>query len=217
MHEDLVARHSPVLTTALKKEWKEGQDRTIYLPDYDANEFWLFSNFVYNHGIFSNPLEKSSASAEDLSEEERHTRYEEVCAAGKQEWKTLASAWQLADYLEAIDFKDALADAIVDKARRDRQIFGNANQSLHKQIYPCSTKRSPIRTLLADIAAEEWGTSYLQGRSNEAPWSEFFQDVACSLTKLRAGSEPKKYYKLNPCVYHEHRLHGTSCYRTRIP
>jgi hypothetical protein len=47
VHANYIARNSAFFKTALKKEWREGQTRTINLPTYDYETMTSYLKFVY--------------------------------------------------------------------------------------------------------------------------------------------------------------------------
>jgi hypothetical protein len=51
VHEDYLARHSALFKAALKKEWAEGQTRTIKLPEETPDLVAFYLDFLYGKGL----------------------------------------------------------------------------------------------------------------------------------------------------------------------
>ncbi|KAK5114034.1 hypothetical protein LTR85_010340 [Meristemomyces frigidus] len=170
------------------------------LPEHDAEHFQIFFSFVYARHIFSTTVgdkDKDGGVEDDA------------------EWHRLAQAYALGSYLQAGDFKDAVTDAIIQKAGS----LPSGQQRMHTVIYPNSTPDSGVRRLLVDVACYGWSIDYLQSQSNATQWSDFFLERSISLHANR-GKELKgsPYAHSNTCTYHDHGTgSGSSCYRTKFP
>ena len=126
----------------------------------------------------------------------------------------LVDAWALGNYLQAIDFKDAIVDAIIQKVNRSGPLVP---QTMHQIVYPKSLSGTLIRRLTVDIAAYRWDTRYLKLQKIDTDWSDFFLDLSVVLSDMRlAGSTSKPQFETNPCAYHEHRIRNTPCYKTKV-
>ncbi len=53
VHEELLCEHSPFFKAAVKKEWKEAQERIIPLPDDGPEVVCLYVHWVYACRILS--------------------------------------------------------------------------------------------------------------------------------------------------------------------
>ena len=179
----------------MKTGWAENESGQIPLPDHHPHVFKIFSRFIYCNAIFS--------AIDSVSDEQ----------PVDMEWQLLADAWVIGDYLEAMDFKDAIVDAMIEKVL-DTPQGRRPQHGMHQIIYPMSQRKSPIRKLITDIAAHTWSASFVKERSNQPEWSDFFKDIAMARFSINEKSTPQ--YITDPCYYHEHRLKGDPCYRTRI-
>jgi hypothetical protein len=61
VHEAVLTSTSEFLKAALKKEWKEGQERIIYLNEMDPDRFELYLTWKYGGPIFEPPAEADNA------------------------------------------------------------------------------------------------------------------------------------------------------------
>jgi hypothetical protein len=84
----------------------------------------------------------------------------------------------LADYLEAIDVKDAIVDAMIEKVLNNPPGCPLRHE-MHQTIYPASQPESLIRQLFADIVAHTWTASFVKARANEPQWSDFLSGHSC--------------------------------------
>lgn len=195
LHEQLVRKESGFIEAAFRNGWKESEEKVIHLPDHDPEHFQLFFLWVYNHIIFS-------AKEEDAPEGETD-----------KGWDRLANAWALGAYLQAPDFRDAVADAIIEKLW-----FGfKFGQSMHESIYPSTDANAPIRKLIVDIATWRWDPSILKKQKNDGSWSDFFYDLSVAMMSSRktidlSGSPP---WVRDPCAYHEHLNKNSACYKSK--
>ncbi|KAK3687004.1 hypothetical protein LTR37_019256 [Vermiconidia calcicola] len=128
-----------------------------------------------------------------------------------KEWDRLANVWALGAYLQATDFKDAITDAIIEKALTD-----SVYQTMHAIINAKSVEGAPIRRLIVDIAATRWDTETLKAQQNDPVWSDFFRDLSIALMAGRPSSVLERArWEYDHCAYHEHRDLNTPCYRTK--
>lgn len=196
IHKELACQESAFIKAALRHDWQESKQGVIYLPDHDPEHFRLFQLWVYNRSIFS----AKTGEADKIGGTEH-------------EWDRLASAWALGSYLQAPDFRDAVVDAIIDKATTST----NCTQNMHEIIYPNSQANAPIRKLLADIASWRWDRFTLNGLKKEASWADFFYDLSGALIARRDSFEgfhaPLRLK--HACSYHEHSPTGSTCHKTK--
>ena len=125
--------------------------------------------------------------------------------------------YQLADFLQATDFKDVCIDFLINK-----MIVGDEHyHGIAKHIYAYSLESSPHRQFGIDCALNFWGkTAFERFGEQEFP-QEFQNDLILALgLHLRNGLEHasvKEYFKnINHCKYHEHVKSGKPCYKTRF-
>ena len=142
-------------------------------------------------------------------------------------WK---QCYELADLLQDCTFKDALIGTLIENIiANDAQPWG---PTLPKIVYSSTTRESPHRKLLVDLAVHTWhsrilGFMFAYGRSEHLP-QEFHLDVMAALVadcRSRAARteqvSPREFLKdIDTCMYHEHTVIKvpysiTPCYKTR--
>jgi hypothetical protein len=192
LHKTLAVRESAFFDKAFSKDWKESEENEIRLPDHEPEHFQIFLLWLYTRRIFSSQAMVIA------------------CNECIDEWDLLANAWALGAYLQATDFQDTVADAILEKTA---QGCGSMH-SIHKIIYANSVAGAPIRKLVVDIAAWRWDVPMLEAQGNNAAWSDFFRDLSIALLKTRESTEDSRVVKAS-CDYHDHRLKGGVCYKIK--
>lgn len=196
LHQNLASKESAFIKAALRGEWKESKEKVIRLPEHEPEHFQLFSHWIYDHAIFS---------AQEGGEKD---------ALGiDKEWDRLARAWVLGSYLQALDFKDAVVGAIIEKATHNL----DCRQYIHEIIYSNSHFGAPIRRLLADIASWRWNRFDMCAQSSRLRHSDFFYDLSMALMHRHdspdSATAPMRLR--DACSYHEHGLHESECYRAK--
>lgn len=192
LHKSLAVNESGFFESTFRNDWKESSENVIRLPDRDPEAFEMFFLFIYTRRIYSR-------QANDLFGND-----------GPSEWYRLAHAWTLSAYLQATDFQDAIADAVLEKA----SLKSASLHDIHKIIYANSIIGTPVRKLFVDLAVWKWDVVSLEAQSNGLSWSDFFRDLSIALLKTRGSTEEARVVKYS-CDYHEHRLRGTICYRAK--
>ena len=174
---------------------------TVNLPDFNAEAFELFFLFTYTHNMVGTRLNDTSNSTTD------------------REWLNLVQAWALGDHLYASAFKDAVIDVIISKIH-DNHL--TPPLSLHRMIYCNVNADTLLRQLAVDIAAWHWDDTFLANQKRAGGWrgwdvcTDFFVDLALSLNKMKkTGQSGEPPFEGDTCTYHEHRLIGTPCYKSK--
>lgn len=193
-HEELVTTHSDFFAAAMRKEWVEGQDRIVRLPEYDPDYFKMFASFLYTGAIHS--LADGDYDVEELKD---------------WEYQRLALAWTLGNKLICVAFQDAVVDAIINKLMTEGPQYP---LGLYRGVYTMTAGSCGLRRLVVDITVFIWPIGQLAKATVYADCAEFYRDVAARLEGL--NDEQRKY---NPaffgegsgCMYHDH---GTRpCYK----
>jgi hypothetical protein len=189
IHETLLRAQSGFFDTALKKEWTEGQDRKVDLPETAVADFkiwmkWLYTGRVYVAVTDETLLLDNTKAAEDEFYNER-------------------SLYALGDFLQDPDFKDAIIDAIIDSM----VAYMKHPLMLADHIYLHSAVGSSHRLLPQDIfincwAREDWG----HGGANT---KDFLTDVLKVLAPnvlhgVKATNTATFFANRDTCKYHEH-------------
>ena len=201
IHADVATQHSDFFNAALKRGWKEAQERIVRLPDLPedaAGMFEDFYSFLYMGKIYSGDDDEVNKPGRD------------------KEWTRLSDSWILGEVLLSTTFKDAVVDAVVHKI----VVTGDVPTSLHARIYSYGSHASSIRRLLVNIAIHEWeeeDISAVEADANSAVNATFLQDVAIALFKMKKFSKTEQAKSRitleSSCLYHEHGA-DKPCYKT---
>lgn len=151
------------------------------------------------------------------------------------EIRTLFRCWQLGDRLLAVNFKDAVHDAIL-QVMLDSGLTGMRMDSgaagmrkLREELYIITAGPDSLRRFVVDLAVWEWTkedfaklwerthSHDFAERSVKDAWVEFLKDLGVRLGEVpaqeRKGRPP---YEEMDCRYHEHVAAGKPCYKTLI-
>jgi hypothetical protein len=186
---------------ALNKQWKEGNEKLVRLPEVEVTAFRVFAKWVYSGRFFC---------TEDNDE------YEEDGIHHYKGWGKLFECYELGDFLQAPDFNDAIIDAITDTSA----LRNETPVQISSVIYPLTSPGSPHRQLCCDIAINCSRQLFVSMRDRDLP-REFLEDVLIEVgTVLDWGVKEVPFAKLmegkTGCEYHEHTRSNTPCYKTKF-
>lgn len=169
------------------------------LPEGSAQVFEDFHSFLYTGKVYSGHEGEANSPGYD------------------EEWARLEFSWILGEVLGSVTFKDAVADATVDKMATT----GYHPEDMYLGIYSNGSKTSSIRKLMVDIAIHHWGSESLakiDAEVDQVVNVRFLQDVAFAFSKLKLSSKSTEQAEVSSelessCAYHEY---GTEkpCYKT---
>ncbi|KAK4889098.1 hypothetical protein LTR27_012066 [Elasticomyces elasticus] len=194
VYELSLVTHSEFFRAAASERWKEGQERTVSLPDDKPEYFEIFFNFLNGGQIFS-------SKADDYIKEKNTDA----------EWARLLLCWVFGQKILSVTFKDAIVDAMVEKTKD-----GPHCTNLYTTPFDQSTPSKQLRKLLADIVVYrfvpvDWKTATTQ----ITKYPEHLLDVALALDGVKIqGRAAMPPWANNDCTYHEHVADGTPCYKT---
>ena len=169
----------------MKEEWKEGQDRTIALPDDSADVVSLHVDWVYSNRILSRT---SSPSNENDS----------------GEIQLLVHAFVFGEKIQDGRFKDALIDAMIKSTlHRDKDgMRWFPGVSTVNIAYEGTPPGSPLRRLMIDLWARNGGEKWARSGLDSA----FLIDLVGELfvnQKSHFGSHPTDG-GTSTCSHHQH-------------
>ena len=159
---------SEFFQTALKKEWAEGQTRTIKLPSEKAELVAQYLDWVYGKGLPT-----------------RNTKND--CQKGDV-YDVLTELYGLGERL----LDSTLRNAIVKEMVRFTKLGGPIaetqwlpNSTATNTIYECTTATSPVRRLLVDLFVIKGKPDWV----NDDLHIEFYRDLSkASLSELHASA-----------------------------
>ena len=193
IHKQMICEHSVFFQTAMKKEWQEGQDRTIPLPDDRVEVVSLYVQWTYYDRILShgNPTMAERDSAE---------------------LDRLIDAFVFGDKDQDGRFRDAVLDALVACASTPDTagMTWFPAMSAVKKAYQRTPEGSPLRRLLVDL----WARHAMEKWLGADMVPEFLSDLVRELLSLRQDQLPSHPCDghLSSCVYHHH-SDQRSCFR----
>lgn len=177
----------------------------IALPDVHPASFRIYVNWLYT-GRF-NIIDETGGTQQLLPKGSATTDHD---------WTTLRQCFELADFLQDNDYKDAMIDMFVQKMTKENKYF----EELPNFIYPLTHARSPARKLAVDVAVHLWDEETYEGvREADYP-VEFLADVVKRLgLRIRLSKAPKHdvdiFFESVKCQYHEHILTYSLCYKVK--
>lgn len=167
-HESYLSLHSEFFKAALKKEWIEGQTRTVKLPEEKLETMTFYLDFLYGKGL------PTDFTKEDTREAKVYELLTELFALGE---RLLDSVIRNATVKEIIRFA-----TIPSKATR-----WFPNQTAISNIYNSTTATSPARRLLVAL----YVSNGHEGWIGPALHPVFCQElVKALLTHARSSSIP---------------------------
>ncbi|KAK5739077.1 hypothetical protein LTR17_005597 [Elasticomyces elasticus] len=190
VHEKLLRARSAFFEAALNKEWKEGQDKKVELPEDDASTFGRYIHYLYSGKL---AVTQEGTTGNDL----------------------LAWLYVLGEKLIDPAFQDRVIDAIIAGTREgvadDKGVFQRwyPVTEVVDTIYKATPKDSPARRLMVDMHVLKGKATWIETEQPECNNLEFLVDLAVAMFEKRVVSEQARpEHKLLdsgvPCAYHKH-------------
>ncbi|KAK5679432.1 hypothetical protein LTS10_008250 [Elasticomyces elasticus] len=186
VHIDTVTIKSQFLTTACKKHWLK-EDKTIRLPDIEANIFRLYAHWAYTDDVGLDIMEDDEDDPDVLIES----------PAVRKDRNHLPS-------LRLIDLHIA-ADFLGDESLKCRMIdrlttFLDTHRLQHidaivTRVWMATTPHSGLRKLLLDYVLASHRSSECEAWTRSIP-GEFYYDLAQSFLILKASPEMSEFLPL---------------------
>ncbi|KAK3712638.1 hypothetical protein LTR37_009081 [Vermiconidia calcicola] len=143
VHKDVLCTNSPFFQAACSKNWREGREKVIRLPDHAPIAFSMYVDWRYQ-GVVDlwQGDENQRTVRRDTQGNER--------AAGGLRFDRLIDSYILGDMLQDHKFCNVLIDACFDLIEETLQIphYGNINR-----IFNTSPETSKLRQLLVHTMA----------------------------------------------------------------
>ena len=188
VHEDVLGASSIFLQDALKGRPGSPSPVQITLPTVRSLTFQAYVNWLYTGRLYITGR----------------------LVAIWVEWPIWTMCYKLANLLQNCAFKDSLIDTLVKNMTAEDSLW---LCNLPGLIYSNTTRESPHRKLVIDLAVHTWSEMYLENQYNliEFMPPEFHLDLIAALgVKGRAARiehvSVRDFFKdLDTCMYHEHR------------
>lgn len=191
VHPSLL-EHSEFFQSALKREWVEGQERAIHLPDDDSAAFYTYVQWFYTGTIFSKA-------------EGPH---------GYSNYPFLGKLYVLGDKILDHNFQDTVTNAFVAATRQPGEggTIRLPAADVASQIYQGTPKKSPACRLMVDIFVTHGAAVWLERFVDNTSVldAEFLLDLSMALLNTKAGDVKSRtpYRELASgdvaCAYHAH-------------
>lgn len=165
----MVERNSEFFEAALRKEWKEGLEKTIELPEDDAKVFNKYHGWLYTR---------------------RLATPEGGYAGLDQSFTMLAKLYVLGEKLLDRDFQNSVSDALVSATRDERGPRGHGSgykgrsfpgPKIIRIVYEGTTTGSPMRRLLTDFYVRHGAGQWIREDGVDKWPQEFLYDLSAAL------------------------------------
>ncbi|KAM0712238.1 hypothetical protein Q7P37_011332 [Cladosporium fusiforme] len=199
VHEGVLCKSSPFFHSATRKEWKEGQERRVVLPDDAPSIVDLYLQWLYTDKILSRKLPE-----ENEQSTERGTR-------NTVENSLLIGGFVFGEKIQDGNFKDAIIDALIHSVSAidvDGRRWFPAAESVDI-AYQGTPEGSQLRRLLLDMHICHGDSKWTVNQKNV----EFLADLAGRLLDEKGSLMPPDFIKINvsSCQYHHH-THDYDCH-----
>jgi hypothetical protein len=181
VHEDYLARHSALFKAALKKEWAEGQTRTIKLPEETPDLVAFYLDYLYGKGLPTDSTKNNS----------RNGRVYDV----------LAELYALGERLQ----DDNIRNVIIDEIVRFSKLFSKESgrhfplDLAINTIYESTTVGLPSRRLLVELFVTNGEGKWVR----EISQPEFLCDLAtAAVSELHSSGLPCRFRIVLGKEYH---------------
>ncbi|KAF1348340.1 hypothetical protein EJ07DRAFT_160144 [Lizonia empirigonia] len=167
------------------------------LPDITVEDFAVFAKFLYTGLLFM-----KEANAAELTR--------------------CLHLYKVAKHLEAMDFQDAIVDALIENILEFRALKGQCRFTASQimAIYAMTEEGSPLRKFAQNLCLQSKGPQgFEKKRLKDFPVSfqlDLLTAAAPFITSSARSSDMQDPLDLTKsCMYHEHTVTGKPCYRAK--
>lgn len=192
-HASLLSSNSDFFEAALKKEWEEGQKRTVGLPEEHYELVYTYVRWVYAGKIYTISREPN----------------------GEPLFENLIKLYVLGEKLIDDAFQDSVLNSIVSMSREEHglkrtRIFPGPDLVI--TLYNGTPPSSPARKLLAHMFVSRARSDWMESKDDMGRWDvpeAFKDDVVAAFVRLFAAGRfafnifPSLDHGI-PCEYHKH-------------
>jgi hypothetical protein len=172
-------------------------DKPINLPDITVEDFAVYAKFLYTGLLFT-----------------KETNVAELARC--------LHLYKVANQLQAMDFRDAIVDALIETVLDFRALKGQCRfTAAHiTAIYAMTEEGSPLRKFAQNLCLQSKGPQGFEKKRLKDFPVEFQLDLLTAAAPFITSST-KSTDMPNPldleksCKYHEHTAAGTPCYKTK--
>lgn len=198
LHRQALRSSSNYFAVAMDVKCAAAEDaEPINLPDIIVEDFAVYAKFLYTGLLFT----KESNVAE---------------------LARCLHLYKVATHLEAMDFRDATVDALIETVLDFRALKGQCRftASHVMTIYAMTDEGSPLRKLAQNLCLQSKGPqSFEKKRMKDFP-VDFQLDLLAAAapfitSSIKSTDMPDPLDLENSCQYHEHTAFDKPCYKTK--
>lgn len=191
----VLTKSSEFFKKACNKDWKEGQTKSISLPDIWPDAFDLYLRFLNTSKVVVPKELRDRLVAQIPEENESSPNWSHDVHATQH---VLTDAYILADMLMDINAKNAIIDSIHTSIKVNRQLPSLMSID---QIFAQTPEGSPLRRFFADwlAFASDTGKTFLEACSKE-----LLVEVSFAAMEVARGNKLRPSTSKPGCTYHEH-------------
>ena len=171
--------------------------KPINLPDTTVEDFAVYAKFLYTGLIFT-----KEANVAELTR--------------------CLHLYKVAKDLEAMDFQDAIIDALIENILEFRALKGQCRFTAAQivTIYAMTEDSSPLRRFAQNLCLQSKGPQAFEKKRLKVFPVDFQLDLLTAaapfITSSAKSTDMEDPLELNrSCEYHEHTISGTPCYKTK--
>lgn len=169
---------SEFFTAALKKEWKEGQTRTIELPEENTKTVTQYMDFVYKGFLFSHSIQNGN----DLKGANTQCELCQLYILGERVLDKILRNAIVKEQLRLMGLPD------------DNKCCWYPSWNSAKVVYEGTPAGSPMRRFAVDVLLTRGGAKWLDGK-DLSDCSELLIDVIKEYAnKATSGESPKNFW-----------------------
>lgn len=164
LHQDLVCAKSKFFKAACSKQWLEGQDRVVQLPEIEAATFRWYSLWVYSDKLEGPTFTVESDSTERAAERE-----------------SIVKLYLLGDSLDDVGLRNKTNELLFKTMRTQRKLI---DPEIINLAWESTLPKCPLRKMLIDVhvSRKSWGD--FAEHISEYP-VEFLQELAVAALRAR--------------------------------
>ncbi|KAK3658477.1 hypothetical protein LTR56_001888 [Elasticomyces elasticus] len=178
VHTATICQKSEFSASACKREWQEGKDKTVPLPDIRPKVFTLYVNWAYTGVLdveIGDDLELVQDSPQSADDDHMIQKKKEVELWDLRQSNIIA-LYLAADFLLDEALKDRAIDGLLDTVGKTFKV----EPALISEIWALTTTGSGLRRVILDtIISHSNGPNFIAiKRSDDRIPTEFFADIA---------------------------------------
>lgn len=187
IHEATLRHHSKFFDAACSRDWKEGQERVVRLPEHDAEAF-----MVYTHSAYTSKLDMTLIFVPD--ERDSHP-------------SIFGEVYVLANYLQSNTLCNLVVDYVLKGA--DMVPANTFFPEVLAYFFANTTHESKMRLLFLDMMSARINEAWLNKYEEECP-PELLLVLAKRYVAGKTSKPPGPTYA-DRCKYHIHEEGKETC------